>query len=77
MDWIELGNRGMVSAERIIGVGLADATAMKRLIATTQPALLLDYTGGTKRRTVLAMDSGHVVLSSLALDEIGRLLTES
>ena len=76
MDWIELRKKGFVQKSRIVGVGLADAGAMKRFVGVTPETHLVDLTGGAKRKTVLVMDSGHVILSALRIDEIGRLLNE-
>lgn len=74
MDWIELKRKGFVQKSRVVGVGLADAGAMKRLVSTIPETQRIDLTGGAKRQTVLIMDSGHVILSALSIEEIGRLL---
>lgn len=76
MEWIALGKRGLVQKSRVVGVGLADSASMKRLVASTADERTLDMTGGVKRRTVLVLDSGHIVLSALRIAEIGRLLNE-
>ena len=66
MKLINIGFGSMIAAERVIAMIAPDSAPIKRL---TQEARdrgdLVDASFGRKTQTVLIMDSGHVVLSSL------------
>lgn len=74
MEWLDVGELGLVAVQRMLAVGSAEAAPMKRLMATTPEEKLIVLTGGRKRRTVLVLDTGHLVITSLSLvDVVGEL----
>ena len=70
MNWLELADTGLVRPERIVAVGPADAAGMARLLRVTPQDRIVVLTGGRKRRSVLVLDSGHVVVTALTVEEI-------
>jgi regulator of extracellular matrix RemA (YlzA/DUF370 family) len=76
MDWIPIENEGLVAARRIVAVGQAEAAPIRRLIQETAASHVVILTGGQKRQTVLVMDSGHVVITPLTMEEWRELIGE-
>lgn len=74
--WIDIDGQGLVYAERVVSVGPAQSAAMKRLLGATPLTHLVVLTGGHKRRTLLLLDSGHVVVTALEIAEVAALLNE-
>ncbi|MCP4425330.1 MAG: DUF370 domain-containing protein [Chloroflexi bacterium] len=72
---IEVGD-GLITIERIVAVGLATAAPMKRLIREASATKVIVLTGGRKRETAVALDSGHVVITAVPLAEFKRRLEE-
>lgn len=72
---IEIGFGNIVSAERVIAVVTPESAPNKRLVQEAKEAgLLLDETGGKKAQSVLVIDNGNVVLSTLGVSEVAGLL---
>ena len=69
MQWIDVNGHGFVVRERVVAVGSAESAPLRRLIGATALTHIVDLTGGEKRRTVLMLDSGHVVLTAVSLRE--------
>ncbi|MBQ6380126.1 MAG: DUF370 domain-containing protein [Clostridia bacterium] len=71
MRLIGIGFGNMVNAERIIAVVSPDSNPMKRMIATgKENGMLIDATQGRKTKSVILMDSDHIVLSYLSVENI-------
>ena len=63
----------MVSAERIIAVVSPDSAPIKRIIQEVkEDGMLIDASFGRSTRSVLMMDNGNVVLSSLETETISE-----
>ena len=79
MELVNIGYGSMISAGRLIAVVSPDSAPIKRLISEARDrSMLIDATFGRKTRTVLIMDSDHVVLSGLPLEKLApRLGVES
>ena len=73
--FVNIGFGSLVNAGRIIAVVSADSAPVKRLLRDAEDRnQLVDATFGRKVRTVLVMDSGHVVLSAIQPETIaGRM----
>ena len=66
MKLIGIGFGNMVNAQRIIAVVSPESNPVKRLIQTgKESGMLIDATQGRKTKSVIMMDSDHVVLSYL------------
>lgn len=65
MKLLDVGFGNTVNADRVIALVSADAAPTKRIIsAAKENNLAIDTTCGRKTKSVLIMDSGHVVLSA-------------
>ena len=71
MQLINIGFGNVVSARRVISLIKPDSAPVKRMIQEArEQGMLIDATYGRKTASVLIMDSGHVVLSGIALDKM-------
>ncbi len=71
VPFMKIGFQNLVSTSRIIAIVSPDASPVKRMIQDARDrGSLIDATSGRKTRSVLIMDSDHVVLSALAADEL-------
>lgn len=75
MKLINIGYGNLVSAQRIIAVVSPDSAPIKRMVSEARDrSMLIDATFGRKTRTVLIMDSDHVVLSGLPIEKLAPRL---
>ena len=75
MKLVGIGFGNMVNAERIIAVVSPESNPVKRLIATgKENGMLIDATQGRKTKSVILMDSDHIVLSYLNVESIDTKL---
>lgn len=64
---INIGYGNFVSPHRVVAILESGSLPMKRLRERSQQAcLLLDATAGRKTRSLIVLDSRHVILSALA-----------
>ena len=69
MKLIAIGFGNLVSAERIVSVVSPESAPIKRMIQDVrEKGALIDASFGRSTRSVLIMDSGHVILSALSTD---------
>lgn len=75
MKLIPIGYGNAVSAHRLIAVVSPDSAPIKRIVQDARDrGMLIDATYGRKTKSVLVMDSDHVVLSAVLPSSIeGRL----
>lgn len=77
MVFVKVGFGNLVSAARVIAVVSPDSSPVKRLVADARDrGALIDATSGRKTRAVLVLDSDHVVLSSLPVEDLEKGLVE-
>jgi len=70
-SFIKIGYGNLVSASRIIAVVGPESAPVKRLIQESRDrGILIDASSGRKTRSVLVMDSDHLVLSALTAEEL-------
>ena len=75
MKFINIGFSNMISADRIVALASPDSAPVKRLIGqSTESGRLIDCTCGKKTKSVLIMDSDHVILSALPPETISDRL---
>ncbi|MDR1396979.1 MAG: DUF370 domain-containing protein [Desulfarculales bacterium] len=66
---MNLGFGNMVVAKRVLAIISPNSSPMKRLREEARSAgLLLDATQGRRTRSLIIMDSGHVVLSAIQVE---------
>ena len=66
MKLINIGFGNLVSASRLLSVISPDSAPVKRLVQEARDrGMLIDASFGRKTRSVLVMDTDHVILSAL------------
>ncbi len=75
MQLINIGFGNIVSAERIISIVSPESAPIKRIVQEAKDAkMAIDATYGRRTRSVLIMDSGHIILSAVQPETIaGRV----
>ena len=82
MKLLNIGFGNMVSSERLIAIVSPDSAPIKRMIQEGRDrGMLIDATYGRKTRSVVIMDSDHIILSAIQPDTVaarlnGREVTE-
>ena len=72
-EFVRVGYGNIVNAERIISVIASDAAPIKRMIQSAKDeGKAVDATCGRKTKSVLVMDSGHLLLSALLPETIAK-----
>ena len=73
MQLINIGFSNMISAGRIVAVASPESAPVKRLIQDSRESgRAIDCTCGKKTKSVLIMDSDHIVLSALPPETISQ-----
>ena len=77
MKLINIGFGSMVAAERVLAVLDPDSAPIKRIIQEAKErAMLIDASYGRKTKSVIIMDTDHVILSAVAPDSISARLAD-
>lgn len=73
MKLINIGFGNSVAAERIVSIISPESAPIKRLITEArQRGQLIDATYGRRTRSVMTINSGHVVLSTIQPETIAQ-----
>lgn len=74
----KIGYGNMVAGDRILAIVQPDSAPIKRMVQDARDrGALIDASAGRKTKTVLVMDSDHVILSAIDADKIlNGLITE-
>lgn len=75
MQLINIGFGNIVSAERIISIVSPESAPIKRIVQEAKDSkAAIDATFGRRTRSVIIMDSGHIILSAVQPETIaGRV----
>lgn len=74
---INIGFGNYVYASRVIGIVSATSSPMKRLREDARSdGRLIDATQGRKTRSILVMDSNHIILSAIQPETISQRFTQ-
>lgn len=75
MQLINIGFGNIVSAERIVSIVSPDSAPIKRIVQEAKDEkTAIDATYGRRTRSVIIMDSGHIILSAVQPETIaGRV----
>ncbi len=66
MQLINIGFGNIVSAERIISIVSPESAPIKRIVQEAKDSkMAIDATYGRRTRSVIIMDSGHIILSAV------------
>lgn len=77
MRLANIGFGSMVSVRRVVAVISPDSAPIKRLIQEAKErGELIDASFGRRTQTVMVMDSGHIILSSLAPETLAARMDE-
>lgn len=69
-----VGRGGAISADRVVAVARASSAPIKRLLEAAGPALVLNLTYGEPRQAVILLESGHLAVVNLSVEEVLRRL---
>ncbi|MCR4780863.1 MAG: DUF370 domain-containing protein [Ruminiclostridium sp.] len=73
MKLIDVGYGNRINSDRIVAVIGADSAPAKRIVSAAKDKLTaIDATCGKKTKTVIVMDSGHIVMSAKDPSAIGE-----
>ena len=73
MQLMNIGFGNMISADRLLTVVSPDAAPIKRLVQEARErSMLIDASCGRKTKSVLVMDTDHVILSGLPTETIAK-----
>ncbi len=71
MRLLNIGYGNLVSAERLISVVTPDSAPIKRLVQEARDrGTLIDASCGRRTKSVLIMDSDHVILSAVSAESL-------
>ncbi len=75
MKLINIGFGNIVSAERIISIVSPESAPIKRIVQEAKDSkMAIDATYGRRTRSVIIMDSGHIILSAVQPETVaGRV----
>ena len=75
MKLINIGFGNIVTAERIISIVSPESAPIKRIVQEAKDSkMAIDATYGRRTRSVIIMDSGHIILSAIQPETIaGRV----
>lgn len=73
---VNIGFGSMISAQRLLAVVSPDSAPIKRLVQEgKERGTAIDATFGRKTKSVLIMDTDHIILSALAPDVVSARLS--
>ena len=75
MQLVNIGFGNIVSADKIVAIVSPESAPIKRMVQEAKDAkVAIDATYGRRTRSVIIMDSGHIVLSAVQPETIaGRV----
>jgi len=77
MKLINIGFGSLLSAGRILAIVDPDSAPIKRLVQEARErGMLIDASYGHKTKSVILMDTDHVILSALTPEELSQRWTE-
>lgn len=73
---LRLGQGGGVDVERVAAVAPFRSKPIKRLLAAAEAGQVMNLTYGYPRHSVILLDNGYLIITSLTLDELIQALEE-
>ena len=75
LNFVNIGFGNVISATRIVAIVTPDSAPIKRLKEDARErGKLVDATQGRKTRSIIVMDSDHVILSAIQTETIAQRL---
>ena len=73
MKLINIGFGSMIAARRVLAIVEPDSAPIKRIMQEAKDrGMLIDASYGRKTKTVIVMDTDHVILSALTPDVLSE-----
>lgn len=77
MELVDVGFGSMISPRRLVALIGPDSAPVKRMVQEARDAgSLIDATYGRRTRSVLVMDSGHIILSALESEAVSDRMSK-
>ena len=77
MELVDVGFGSMISPRRLVALIGPDSAPVKRMIQEAREAgNLVDATYGRHTRSVLIMDSGHIILSAIESEAVSERMNK-
>lgn len=77
MKLINIGFGNMISSTRLLAVVSPDSAPIKRMVQEARDrGMLIDASYGRKTRSVIVMDTDHVILSAIAPEAVAGRVPE-
>ena len=77
-EFVHVGYGGTVAIHRVLAIASPDSAPLKRMARlASKEGRIINLTYGRKAKTVIVLDSGHVVLAALQPAVILRRIQES
>lgn len=77
MQLINIGFGNIVSLDRVVSIISPESAPIKRIVQEAKDSkMAIDATYGRRTRSVIIMDSGHVILSAIQPETIASRATE-
>lgn len=77
MKLINIGFGSLLAAERILSVLDPDSAPIKRVVQEAKErGMLIDASYGHKTKSVILMDTDHVILSALTPETVGQRMEQ-
>ena len=77
MKLINIGFGSMISAARVLAVVAPDSAPIKRVVQEARErGMLLDASYGRKTKSVILMDTDHVILSAITPEAVSARWTD-
>ena len=74
---VNIGYGNIVNVEKVVGIISPDAAPIKRMVQNAKDnSLAIDATCGRRTKSVLVMDSGHLMLSALLPETIANRVNQ-
>lgn len=73
---LRLGQGGGVDMDRVAAVAPFRSKPIKRLLDTAEAGQVMNLTYGYPRHSVILLDNGYLIITSLTLDELIQALEE-
>lgn len=78
MTLLNIGFGNLLAAERILSILNPESSPVKRIVHISKGnGNLIDATCGRKTQSVIIMDNGHVVTSSLSAEVLGNKINKN
>lgn len=78
INLVNIGFGNIVAATRIIAIVSPESAPIKRIIAESKErGELVDATYGRRTRSVMVMDSGHIILSAVQPETVAQRISSN